>query len=85
MNEIVMETLIKDIRYGIRGLTKRPLSTAVAVLTLGTSNLPLSGTNMVFLASVEGSPNSSFPTGFRAVSQDYSNQIRPITPARCHS
>ena len=37
----------------------------------GTSNLPLSGTNMVFLASVEGRANSSFPASFRAVSQDY--------------
>jgi len=34
----------------------------------GTSNLPLSGTNMVFLASVEG---STFPASFRAVSPDY--------------
>jgi putative ABC transport system permease protein len=37
----------------------------------GTSNLPMSGTNMVFLATVEGRPNSSFPASFRAVSQDY--------------
>ncbi|HEX3247827.1 MAG TPA: ABC transporter permease [Pyrinomonadaceae bacterium] len=34
----------------------------------GTSNLPLSGTNMVFLASVEG---RSFPSSFRSVSSDY--------------
>ena len=34
----------------------------------GTSNLPLSGTNMVFLASAE---DRSFPASFRAVSQDY--------------
>ncbi|HET6976213.1 MAG TPA: ABC transporter permease [Pyrinomonadaceae bacterium] len=37
----------------------------------GTSNLPLSGTNMMFLASVEGGPNSSVPASFRAVSNDY--------------
>jgi hypothetical protein len=29
-----METLIKDIRYGIRGLVKRPGFTTVAILTL---------------------------------------------------
>src|SRR5258705_2418751 len=29
-----METLIKDIRYGIRSLLKRPAFTAVAVITL---------------------------------------------------
>ena len=29
-----METLIKDIRYGIRGLIKRPGFTTVAILTL---------------------------------------------------
>jgi putative ABC transport system permease protein len=30
-----MNTLLKDIRYGIRGLLKRPAFTAVAVITLG--------------------------------------------------
>src|SRR5881398_2969658 len=29
-----METLIKDIRYGIRGLAKRPGFTAIAIITL---------------------------------------------------
>src|SRR3981081_913630 len=29
-----METLIKDIRYGIRSLAKRPAFTAIAVITL---------------------------------------------------
>ena len=29
-----METLIKDIRYGVRSLLKRPVFTAIAVITL---------------------------------------------------
>jgi putative ABC transport system permease protein len=29
-----METLIKDIRYGVRGLLKRPGFTAIALITL---------------------------------------------------
>ena len=32
--EVVMETLVKDLRYGFRGLVKHPAFTAVAVLTL---------------------------------------------------
>jgi predicted permease len=36
----------------------------------GTSNLPLSGTNMVFIASVEGQQDS-FPASFRSISADY--------------
>jgi len=36
----------------------------------GTSNLPLSGTNMVFIASVEGQ-EGSFPASFRSISADY--------------
>ena len=47
----------------------------------GTSNLPLSGTNMVFLASVEG--RSSLPASFRAVSQDYFRTMRiPLLKGR---
>ena len=46
----------------------------------GTSNLPLSGTNMVFLASVE---EHSFPASFRAVSQDYFRTMRiPLLKGR---
>jgi putative ABC transport system permease protein len=49
----------------------------------GTSNLPMSGTNMVFLASVEGRPNSSFPASFRAVTQDYFRTMRiPLLKGR---
>jgi putative ABC transport system permease protein len=32
--EVIMETLIKDIRYGVRSLLKRPGFTAVAIITL---------------------------------------------------
>ena len=46
----------------------------------GTSNLPLSGTNMVFLASVEG---RSLPASFRAVSNDYFRTMRiPLLKGR---
>jgi putative ABC transport system permease protein len=31
----LMDTILKDIRYGIRGLLKRPMFTATAVITLG--------------------------------------------------
>ncbi len=49
----------------------------------GTSNLPLSGTNMVFLASVEGRPTGAFPASFRAVSQDYFRTMRiPLLKGR---
>lgn len=49
----------------------------------GTSNLPLSGTNMVFLASVEGQSNSSLPASFRAVSHDYFRTMRiPLLKGR---
>ena len=49
----------------------------------GTSNLPLSGTNMVFLASVEGRPDSPFPASFRAVSPDYFRTMRiPLRKGR---
>lgn len=46
----------------------------------GTSNLPLSGTNMVFLASVEG---RSLPASFRAVSHEYFRTMRiPLLKGR---
>jgi putative ABC transport system permease protein len=37
----------------------------------GTSNLPMSGTNMVFLASVEGSASGSLPASFRSITPEY--------------
>lgn len=47
----------------------------------GTSNLPLSGTNMVFMAAVEG--RASLPTGFRAVTTDYLRTMRiPLLKGR---
>jgi putative ABC transport system permease protein len=49
----------------------------------GTTNLPLSGTNMVFLASVEGQPDSSFPASFRSISPDYFQTMRiPLLQGR---
>jgi putative ABC transport system permease protein len=41
----------------------------------GTTNLPMSGTNMVFLATVEGTKNS-LPASFRAVTSDYFKTMR---------
>jgi putative ABC transport system permease protein len=49
----------------------------------GTSNLPLSGTNMVFMASVEGRTPGAFPASFRTVSQDYFRTMRiPLLKGR---
>lgn len=49
----------------------------------GTSNLPLSGTNMVFLASVEGSDRKGFPASFRSISADYLRTMRiPLIQGR---
>lgn len=49
----------------------------------GTSSLPLSGTNMVFFASVEGRANSSLPASFRSVSPDYFRTMRiPLLKGR---
>src|SRR6185312_6623661 len=49
----------------------------------GTSNLPLSGTNMVFMAAVEGRAGSSLPAGFRAVTSDYFRAMRiPVLKGR---
>jgi len=42
----------------------------------GTTNLPMSGTNMVFLASVEGTKDRSFPASFRSISGDYFPAMR---------
>src|SRR6202011_1178027 len=48
-----------------------------------TTNLPMSGTNMVFLASIEGRAKSSFPASFRAVSHDYFHTMRiPLRKGR---
>lgn len=42
----------------------------------GTTNLPLSGTNMVFLTSIEEHPERSAPASFRAVSPGYFRTMR---------
>jgi putative ABC transport system permease protein len=41
-----------------------------------TTNLPLSGTNMVFMVSIEGRPDSASKASFRAISPDYFRAMR---------
>ena len=40
LEDISMETLLKDIRYGIRSLAKRPGFTALALITLPRERRP---------------------------------------------
>lgn len=88
---LVAEVVLPKTRYADAGQQTRffqqlieRIKTSPGVESAGgTSNLPLSGTNMVFLASVEGSSNSSFPAGFRAVSDDYFRTMRiPLLKGR---
>jgi putative ABC transport system permease protein len=61
-------------------LIERIKSTPVVESAGGTSNLPLSGTDMVFMASVE---DHTFPASFRAVSEDYFRTMRiPLLKGR---
>src|SRR5437764_519629 len=47
MEMAVMETLLKDARYGIRSLLKQPAFTAIAVITLA---LGIAGNTVIFSA-----------------------------------
>lgn len=90
-NVLVAEVVLPTTRYkdqsrqGIffQQLTERLKSLPDVESVGGTSNLPLSGTNMVFLASVVDDPNTSFPASFRAITGDYFRTMRiPLLKGR---
>ena len=88
-NVLVAELVLPKTKYRDAGqqtmffqqLIERIKASPVIEAAGGTSNLPLSGTNMVFLASVEG--RSSLPASFRAVTEDYFRTMRiPLLKGR---
>ncbi|MDX6304392.1 MAG: hypothetical protein QOI77_1361 [Blastocatellia bacterium] len=72
-----METLFKDIRYGLRGLLKRPVFTAVAVITLalgiGANSAMFSTVNAVLLRPL------SYPDSDRIILLEGVNPPKGIT------
>ena len=88
-NVLVAELVLPKTKYRDAGqqtmffqqLIERIKASPVIEAAGGTSNLPLSGTNMGFLASVEG--RSSLPASFRAVTEDYFRTMRiPLLKGR---
>jgi putative ABC transport system permease protein len=60
------------------------MKTLPEVVSVGaTTNLPMSGTNMMFMASVEGGTTKPAPAGFRSVAGDYFQTMRvPLLKGR---